>query len=102
MIAPRCNLARRRRCEIQQCLDGAARAAAGTQLEYLAEEDQHNDHCGGFKVDGNLALVSHRVRKYAGREHRNRTQDVCRAHSDADQREHVQLTRHDGTPSAMQ
>ena len=61
MIAPRCDLSRRGRCEIQQRFDGAARAAAGAEFEHLAEEHQHNDHRCGFKVDGNLALVLHRV-----------------------------------------
>ena len=70
MIAPRCNLSRRGWCEIQQGFDGAARAASGTKFEHLTEKYQHNDHRRGFKVDGNVAPVLHRVGEYAGREHR--------------------------------
>ena len=102
MIAPRCDLSRRGRCEVQQCFDGAARAAAGTEFEHLTEEHQHDDHRRGFEVDGNLALVLHRGREYAGREHRYDAKDECRTHADGDQREHVQVTRHDGAPAALQ
>ena len=38
MIAPRCDLPRGGRCEVQQRFDGAARAAAGTEFEHLTEE----------------------------------------------------------------
>ena len=102
MIAPRCNLARRGRCEIQQRFYGAARAAAGTEFKHLTKEYQHNDHRCGFKVDGNLAPMWHRVGEYAGREHGCGAQDECRAHTNADQREHIQVARHDGTPAAVQ
>ena len=102
MIAPRCDLSRRGRCEIEQRFDGAARAAAGTEFEHLTEEHQHNDHRRGFKVDGDLALVLHRVWEQAGHEHRHGAEDECRAHADGDQREHVQVTRHDGAPAAVE
>jgi len=66
MIAARCDLPRGGRRKVQQRFDGAARAAAGTELEHLTEEHQHNNHRRGFKVDGNLALVLHRGWEHAG------------------------------------
>jgi hypothetical protein len=102
MIAPRCDLSRRGWGEVQQRFDGAASAAAGPEFEHLTEEHQHNDHRCGLKVDGDLAPVLHRVGEYAGREHRHGAQDECRAYTNADQREHVQVTRHDGAPAPVQ
>ena len=58
LIAPRCDPPRRGRCEIEQRFDGAAGAAAGTEFEHLTEKHEDNDHRGGLKVDGDLALVS--------------------------------------------
>ena len=58
MIAPRCDLSRRRRCEVEQRFDGAARAATGTEFKHLAEEHQHHDYRSGLKVDGDPTLVS--------------------------------------------
>ncbi len=45
-IAPRRDLPRRRRREIQQRLDGTACAAPGTELDHLTEEDQNHDDAG--------------------------------------------------------
>ena len=64
-IAARCDQSRGRRREIEQGFDGAARAAAGAEFEHLAEEHQHRDHRGGFKIDGDLAR---RVASSAGRD----------------------------------
>jgi hypothetical protein len=75
MIALRRDLSRRGRSEVQQCFDGAARAAAGAEFEHLTEEHQHRDHRRGLKVDGDLALVLHRVREQAGHEHRHGAKD---------------------------
>jgi hypothetical protein len=101
LIAPRRDPPGRGRRQVQQGPDGAARAAAGTEFEHLTEQHQHHDHRGGLEVDGNLAVVLHRMREQAGHEHRRGAKDECGAHADGNQREHVQVTRHDGTPAAL-
>ncbi len=102
MIAFWCHLSRRGRCEIQQRLDGAARAAAGAEFEHLTEKHQHHNHRSGFEIDGDSSFVLHRLGEDAGHEHRHGAQEECRSYADADQREHVQLERHDRPPASMQ
>ena len=101
MIAPRRHLSRCGRCEVQQRFDGAARAAAGTKFEHLTEEYQYNDRRCGLKIDGDLAIVSHRVWEQAGHEHCDGAKDECCAHADGDQCEHVQVTGHDRAPATL-
>ncbi len=90
---------RRGRGEIEQRLDRAPRAAARPEFEHLSEEDQNDDHRGGLEVNGNLALVLHRVWEEPGREHRHGAESERRANADGDQGEHVQVPCDDGAPA---
>ncbi len=91
MVTPRGDLPRRGRRKVQQGLDGGACAAAGPELEHLAEQHQDHDHRRGFKVDGDLAHMLHREGEQIRRQHRYGAEDECRTNADGDQREHVQV-----------
>ncbi len=72
------------------------------EFKHLTEKHQHNDHRCGLKIDGNFAIVLHRVREQAGHEHCHSAKEECCAHADSNQREHIQVTHRDGTPATAE
>ena len=44
------------RGKVKERTDGAARCLTGLKFQYLAEQDQSDDDCSGFKVDRHGAM----------------------------------------------
>ncbi len=80
--------------------DRRARAAAGAQLQHLAEEHERDDHRRRLEVDGHLiAVAAERGREQPGRQRRDDAVAVGGADAERDQREHVQVAVDAPTPS---
>ncbi len=95
--------ARRGRREPQQELDSGTRAAAGTQLHDLPEQDERRDHRRRLEVDGHRPLRrSHRAGKDLRRERGDRAVGPCHAHAEGDQGEHVQAAVDERGPAALE
>lgn len=85
-----------------QLLNCSAGAFASAQLQHLAQQNQHNDHCGGFKIECHLAVCAERIRKNVGKERGNCAVEIGCARADGNQRKHVQVPRNDRLPAALE
>jgi hypothetical protein len=78
--------------QAKQALDGAAGSRACTKFQYLPQQHQRCDYRCCFKID----------RKVSNGEERDCAVNVSGGHTDADQREHIEVSTDDGFPSAFQ
>ncbi len=91
------------RRETEQRADRASRASPRPQLEQLAEEHERHDHGGGLEVDRDAAAVAAEGSRIRTRSER-REQAVAPggAGPERDQREHVELSRPQRAPGALE
>ena len=87
----------------EQRPDRCAGRGAGAELQHLTQEDQRRDHGRGLEIDRDKP--SHgpkRFREELRRERGNDAVAVGYSDAEADQREHVEVTRLQGRPEALE
>ena len=92
---------RRFRRQAQQGADGGGGLRARLQFQQLAQQGQRDDHCGGFEVHPDMAVVAERGREQLRRQHGHHAVAVGGAHAGADQRPHVGAAVADGLRPAL-
>ena len=86
---------------VEQGADRLSGPFAGAQFHNLAQKNQRYDHGGGFEVDSDITvLVAKALGEYLGRDDREDTEHIGRAHAHADEAEHVQVHRPEGMVAA--
>jgi hypothetical protein len=95
--------ARGLRRQAEQSANGAASAAAGPQLQHLAEKDQHGNDGRRFEVRVHAAArAAEGRRKGAWGDRRDEAEQVRGTGADADQREHVQAAVNERRPHPLE
>src|SRR6266850_815117 len=91
----------RRRRQIEQGLDGAARLAPGAKLEHLSKQHEHCDHGGGLEVQTDFAAVSaERLGEQTWRDCGCDAIQIGRSGAEGDEGEHVEAAIDDRGPAA--
>ena len=94
---------RNRRRQPQQTSDCRARAASGAKLQHLTEEHERDDDRRRLEVQRELATMRAEGRREPAREQDSDDAiEIRRAGAQTDQREHVQVAVHDGSPRALE
>ena len=89
------------RRQFEQRLDRAGRRLAGAQLQHLAEQHQHGDDGGRLEIDRDRAAMAAKGRrKNLRREGADQAVEPGHAGAHRDQREHVEIARHQRLPAA--
>ncbi len=87
--------------QLQQRLDRSRRRLACAQLQHLAEQHQDRDDGCGFEIDRDRAAMSAEGRRERSRGYRSDDAVKIRhAGAERDQREHVEIARHQRLPAA--
>jgi hypothetical protein len=89
------------RRKIKQRADRAGSLLARPQFEHLAEQDQYGDGRRRFEIDRDCAIRTAESRgKYSGRKRADHAVEPRDARTHRDEREHVEVARHDRPPAA--
>jgi hypothetical protein len=83
--------ARRLGGEVEQGADRRTGALTRARLHHLPEQNQDADDRAGFEVNAHMPLlVVKAIREQPRKEDRDDAEEICRANTQADQREHVE------------
>ena len=96
------NHARGFRRQAKQVFDRHARAAAGPQLEYLAEQHEHSDDGSGIEIRLNGAVHAEAFGKDLRNHDGGGAVEIRGADAEPDQREHVRAAIHERLPRAFE
>jgi hypothetical protein len=89
--------------QVEQGADCAASLCARAQFQHLAEQYQHRDDRGSFKINRDRTIRHAKAGwEYSRRKRRNQAMQISGARSEGNQAENVQAAVHDRRPGAFE